>query len=91
MTTKTAAKTTAATKPTRAYKVPRGYVVKWQHGGHDLLQKVDPKVEGPAWYAACNAHGDLHEAKTAREAEQVGALKVRATWCKGDHGPAAKR
>lgn len=46
--------------------------------------------EGPARYAACNEHGDLKEAKTAREAESLGALAVRRTWCKGDHKTAAK-
>ena len=86
---KTTAKTTVATK-TRAYKVPRGYAVTWQHGGHDLLARTTAK-EGPAWYTACNEHGDLREAKTAREAEQVGALAQRSTWCTGDHKPAAKK
>lgn len=78
---KTAAKPAAA----KAYKLPKGYVVKWPHGGHDLLAKADKAGKGPAWYVACNEHGDLHEAKTAREAEQLGAASVRAGWCKGDH------
>jgi hypothetical protein len=88
---KTAAKKTAAAPAPRAYKVPKGYEVKWQHGGHDLLKKSDAATKGPAWYTACNAHGDLHEAASAKEAEGFGVLKVRSTWCKGDHKPAAKK
>jgi len=88
---KTAAKKAAAAPAPRAYKVPKGYEVKWQHGGHDLLKKADADAKGPAWYTACNAHGDLHEAANAKEAEGFGVLKVRSTWCKGDHKPAAKK
>jgi hypothetical protein len=91
---KAPAKKAAAAKITtegRAYSVPKGYEVKWQHGGHDLLKKADSAVQGPAWFTACNAHGDLHEAANAKEAEGFGVLKVRSTWCKGDHKPAAKK
>lgn len=88
---KTAAKKETAAPAPRAYKVPKGYEVKWQHGGHDLLKKADADVKGPAWFTACNAHGDLHEAANAKEAEGFGVLKVRSTWCKGDHTPAAKK
>jgi hypothetical protein len=88
---KAAAKKAAAPAKVRAYKVPKGYEVKWQHGGHDLLKKADAATKGPAWFTACNAHGDLHEAANAKEAEGFGVLKVRATWCKGDHKPAAKK
>ena len=62
--------------------------MKWQHGGHDLLARTTAK-EGPAWFTACNEHGDLHEAKTAKEAEPLGTLAQRPKWCTGR--PQARR
>ena len=62
-------------------KVPAGYELKWPHGGHSLLMKTGDH-DGPAWKVLCNAHGTLHDAKSAKEAESLGAKAVRATWCK---------
>lgn len=81
---KQAAKAPAAPK-VKAYTVPKGYEVKWPHGGYDLLRKTNKEADGPNWYVTCNAHGDLREVANAKEGDALGRKAELAKWCKGDH------
>jgi hypothetical protein len=61
---------------------PTGYVVRWPHGGYDLLRS-DGTTEGPAWLVRCNVHGATTEAANTKSGDQLGRKADRATWCAG--------
>ncbi len=86
MTSKTTTtKPTTAKAPAKAYTVPKGYELKYPHGGYDLLRRLDSATKGPAWWVTCNAHGQMTEAATAKAGDLLGRKAELATWCKGDH------
>jgi hypothetical protein len=83
-------------QPLAVYSVPKGYVMRWPHGGHDLLQLRDPanvvgaeltklgfKEGPPKWIVTCNLHGDLTGAKNATEGDILGKQVNRNSWCTG--------
>jgi hypothetical protein len=61
--------------------IPKGYEVKWPHGGYDLYRKVDKSVDGPAWIVACTAHGTTTEAESAKAGDLLGRKDARGAWC----------
>lgn len=82
-----ATKTAATPKaPAKTYVLPKGYEAKWTKPGYDLLKRTaSAKGDGPAWYVTCNTHGQMTEAKSAKDGDSLGTTKARATWCSGDH------
>lgn len=80
----------AAKSTTKAYQLPKGYQLKYPHGGYDLLSRTDKTASTPAWYVTCNAHGDMTTADTAKQGDALGKRDAMGSWCKGDHKPAAK-
>lgn len=77
--------------PSAAYRVPKGYVLRWPHRGYDLLKKTGKGTEGPAWWVACTAHGEMTGADNAKDGDAKGTRAALAGWCKGHKADAAKK
>jgi hypothetical protein len=59
-----------------------GYVVRWPHGGYDLLKSTDMQAARPAWLVRCNDHGTTGEVDGTRAGDVAGSRAGRATWCR---------
>jgi hypothetical protein len=67
--------------PAEKLTAPAGYVVKWPHGGYDLLKKTDKDAAGAAWLVRCNYHGTTKEVASAKEGDGLGSNAGRPSWC----------
>ncbi|HEX4399670.1 MAG TPA: hypothetical protein VH136_18670 [Trebonia sp.] len=64
----------------RGVAIP-GYVLKWPHGGYDLLATTDKSADRPVWLVRCNAHGTTKPIKAAKEGDVLGTNAGRPAWC----------